>query len=56
MEKKQISQYELLRSGIDNKTLHHIKNGYHITTGTLEKLCTALKCRPNDVITFVKEK
>ena len=52
MEKKGISQYRLLKSGIDNKTLDALKNGNNITLLTLEKLCTILDCTPNDVVRF----
>ena len=38
MEKKGISQYRLLKSGIDNKTLDSIKKGNNISLVTLEKL------------------
>ena len=54
MEKKGISQYRLLKSGIDNKTLDTLKKGNNITLLTLEKLCTILDCTPNDVVRFQK--
>ena len=54
MRKKNISQYQLIKSGIDNKTLDSIKKGNNITLLTLEKLCTILDCTPNDVIRFLK--
>ena len=52
MKKKQISQYRLLKSGIDNKTLDSLKKGKNITLLTLEKLCRILECTPNDSIEF----
>ncbi len=52
MEKKGISQYRLLKLGIDNKTLDSLKKGKNITLLTLEKICAALDCTPNDVIKF----
>ena len=52
MNKKEISQYYLLKNGLDNKTLDSIKNGKNITLLTLEKLCILLDCTPNDVIAF----
>jgi putative transcriptional regulator len=52
MEEKGISQYHLLQSGIDNKTLDRIKKGKNITLLTLEKLCKVLNCTPNDIILF----
>lgn len=55
MERKQISQYKLLKSGIDNKTLDSLKKGKNITLLTLEKLCFILDCTPNEVIEFIKD-
>ena len=52
MESKGISQYTLIRSGIDNKTLDSIKKGGNITLLTLEKICKILDCQPNDVVRF----
>ncbi len=52
MEKKGISQYALIKAGIDNKTLDSLKKGKNITLLTLEKLCNILDCTPNDVIRF----
>lgn len=54
MERKGISQYRLLKSGLDNKTLDSLKKGSNITLLTLEKICTILDCTPNDVIRFKK--
>ena len=54
MEEKQISQYVLLKSGIDHKTLDRLKKNSNITALTLEKLCLILDCQPNDVITLYK--
>jgi len=54
MKRKGITQYRLLKSGIDNKTLDAIKKGNNITMLTLEKICTILECSPNDVIQFKK--
>jgi len=54
MKEKNISQYKLLNSGIDNKTLDSLKKNKNITLHTLEKLCTILDCTPNDIIHFQK--
>lgn len=54
MKKKGITQYRLLKSGIDNKTLDAIKKGNNITMLTLEKICNILECTPNEVIRFQK--
>ena len=52
MKEKQISQYKLLQSGIDNKTLDGLKKNRNITLLTLEKLCIILDATPNDIVEF----
>lgn len=52
MKEKQVSQYQLLKSGIDNKTLDSLKKNKNITLTTMEKLCKILECTPNDVVRF----
>ena len=39
MKEKGVSQYQLLKGGIDNKTLDALKKDKNITVTTLEKLC-----------------
>ena len=53
MERMQVSQYQLLKGGIDNKTLDSLKKGKNITLLTLEKLCKLIDCTPNDIIEFI---
>ena len=55
MQNKNISQYSLLKAGIDNKTLDSIKKGNNITLLTLEKICVILDCTPNEVVRFIKD-
>ena len=55
MRKNGVSQYTLLKSGIDNKTLDNLKKGKNITLLTVEKLCTIIGCTPNDIVEFVNE-
>lgn len=52
MENQKVSQYKLLQSGIDNKTLDRLKKNQNITLATLEKLCNILECTPNDIVEF----
>lgn len=52
MKRKGISQYRLIQSGIDNKTLDALKKGKNITLLTLEKLCSILDCTPNEIVCF----
>ena len=53
MQKKGITQYQLLKNGIDNKTLDSLKKNKNITMLTLEKICRILDCSANDVIRFL---
>ena len=55
MRIKEVSQYQLLKKGIDNRLLSNLKNNRNITLLTLEKLCTILDCTPNDIIRFIPE-
>lgn len=55
MQRRGVSQYQLLKSGVDNKTLDALKKGRNITMVTLEKLCRIIGCTPNDVIRFSDE-
>lgn len=52
MQENGVTQYKLLKSGIDNKTLDKLKKNHNITLLTLEKLCRILGCSPNDFVTF----
>lgn len=52
MKQKGITQYVLLKSGIDNKTLDSLKKDKNITLLTLEKLCDIIGCTPNDIVEF----
>ena len=52
MEEKGISQYQLLKNGIDNRTLNSLKNNKNITLLTLEKLCNILSCTADDIVEF----
>lgn len=54
MKKKEITQYHLLKSGIDNKTLDSLKKNKNVTLLTIEKLCNIIDCTPNDIVEFKK--
>lgn len=53
MKAKGITQYALLKMGVDNKTLDSLKKGKNITLITVEKLCQILDCTPNDIVKFI---
>ena len=52
MKAKGITQYQLLKQGLNNRTLDALKKNKNITMLTLEQLCKILDCTPNDVIDF----
>ena len=54
MKEKNVSQYQLLHSGIDNRTLNNLKHNKNITLLTLEKLCRILECTPNEIVNFME--
>lgn len=49
------STYWLLKQGIDNKTLYNLKHNKNTTLLTIEKLCTILDCRIEEIVTFEPE-
>ena len=53
MRNRGVSQYQLLKAGIDSKTLDSLKKNKNITMVTLEKLCRIIDCSPNDVVRFL---
>jgi len=55
MNNKHVTQYRLLKSGIDNKTLDSLKKGKNITLLTVEKICIILNCKPEEVFCFINE-
>ena len=56
MEKKGVSTYQLReRCGIDSKTVRRLKANDNIETKTLNKLCTALQCRLDEIAEYVEE-
>ena len=55
MRRRGVSQYRLLKGGIDNKTLDSLKKNGNITMLTLEKLCGIIGCEPGDIVRFTDE-
>lgn len=53
MKRKEITQYKLLKDDVlDNRVLDTLRKNKNITMLTLEKLCHALDCTPNDIVRF----
>lgn len=56
MDEKGISTYTLReRCGIDSKTVRRLKANDNIETKTLNKLCTVLDCRLEDIAEYHKD-
>ena len=56
MDEKGISTYFLReKCGIDSKTIRRLRANENIETKTLDKICSALDCRLEDIAEFIKE-
>ncbi len=56
MHKKGVSTYVLReRGGIDSKTIRRLRANENIETKTLDRLCAALDCKVEDILTYVKD-
>ena len=56
MEEKGVSTYKLREEcGIDSKTVRRLKANDNIETKTLNKLCTFLDCKIEDIMEFVND-
>ena len=55
MRERNVSQYQLLKSGLDNKTLDSLKKNKNITLLTVERLCRIIECTPNDIVQFIEQ-
>lgn len=53
MEKRGVSTYRLREEcGIDSKTIRRLRANENMETKTLDKLCTALHCRLEDIAEY----
>lgn len=53
MSQKGVSTYWLReKCGIDNKTIRRLRTNENVETKTLDKLCTALACKLEDIAEF----
>lgn len=56
MEKKGVTTYQLReKCGIDSKTIRRLRSNDNMETKTLNKLCTALNCKIEDIAEFKKD-
>ncbi|MBQ6788601.1 MAG: helix-turn-helix transcriptional regulator [Clostridia bacterium] len=55
MKKKGVSTYKLREQcGIDSKTIRRLRANENIETKTLDKICSALNCRIEDIAEYVE--
>ncbi len=52
LKKSGVSQYRLISSGISHSTLTRLKRNQPVTTETLDKLCTILNCKLEDIAEY----
>ena len=56
MEKKGVTTYKLREEcGIDSKTVRRLKSNENIETKTLNKLCSVLDCKIEDIMEYIKD-
>ncbi len=56
MKEKGISTYFLReKCGIDSKTVRRLKANENIETKTLDKLCSVLKCKIEDIAEYIED-
>ena len=56
MDKKGISAYRLREEcGIDSKTIRRLKANENVEMKTLDKICSFLDCKIEDVVEFIKD-
>ena len=56
MKEKGVSTYKLREEcGIDSKTIRRLKANDNIETKTLNKLCSALECKIEDIMEYIPD-
>lgn len=56
MKASGVTTYTLIyKHGFSAYTITNLRRNKSITMNTLEKLCSVLKCTPNDIVAFVEE-
>ena len=55
MDKKGVSTYRLREEcGIDSKTIRRLKANQNIEMKTLDRICSFLDCKIEDIVEFIK--
>lgn len=57
MKEKGVTTYQLRETcGIDSKTVRRLRANENMETKTLNKLCSMLKCRLEDIAEYIPDK
>ena len=54
MALKGVTQYKLMTNGISHSTLTSLKKNQPVNTDTLNKLCSILNCRIEEIVEYRK--
>ncbi len=52
LKKNNVTQYRLISLGISHSTLTRLKRNKPVSTETIDKLCTILECKIEDIVEF----
>lgn len=56
MEQRKVTTYQLReQGGIDSKTIRRLKANDNMETKTLNKLCSVLHCKLEDIAEFIED-
>ena len=56
MIEKEISNAQLMqKAGISANIITKLKNGQYIALDTVESICFAMECTPNDILEFIQD-
>lgn len=56
MKDRGVTTYTLIyKHGFSAYTITNLRRNKSITMNTLEKLCSVLKCTPNDIVLFTED-
>lgn len=56
MDKKSVSTYRLREEcGIDSKTVRRLRANQNIEMKTIDRICSFLDCKIEDVVEFIKD-
>ena len=55
MKERGVTSYQLQKMGFNRATYYAIKSGESVSTNTIDRLCTLLHCRVEEVMEHIEE-